>query len=177
MAKIPTRDSVYEEIKKAGEKGKALRAKSKMPYLEELLREGKIKKVGSKYYLPEIEVPLGQRQVIERLLSIGHLKRSGKKYIIVEPEPSFSEFIETLQDIYLRKGKGYQESVSILPLVEELASEMGLPRKLVEKWILELPRIFIGVVGLRLFTGEPALELEDGRKVSRIYLEREIVGL
>ncbi|MBU7046130.1 MAG: hypothetical protein HXS54_06795 [Theionarchaea archaeon] len=53
MAK-PTRESVYEEIRKAVKKGKGLSAKSKMSYLEVLLRENKIQKTSSKYYAKEI---------------------------------------------------------------------------------------------------------------------------
>jgi hypothetical protein len=234
MAKV-TKESVYEEIRKAGPKGKALRAKSKMPYLEQLQEERKIKKVKSKYYameiippskevhkkveeaeyngtpLPPIEVevvkhlisdgkikksgkkyylpeflPLTQKKVIERLLREGILKRSGKKYIIIEPGgerpsfmriPSFQEFAETLQDIYLRKASGYRQGINIHSLIEALTSEMDISKALAEKWILELPRVFVGVVDLRPFPGEPGFRLKDGTAVSRIYLERAIVGL
>lgn len=180
MAK-PTKESVYEEVRKAGKKGTALSSKFKIPYLEELLREEKIKKVGKKYYLPEIEVLYGRNQVIDYFLSNGYLRRSGKKYVIKTPEkakiPSFLEFIEALQNIYLRNVGEYRRSINILSLVEELSSEINLPRALTEKWIFELPKIFIGIVDFRLFPDEPRLELDNGVEVSRIYLDREIVGL
>jgi hypothetical protein len=237
MAKV-TKESVYEEILESGSKGKALTSEKKMPYLNELLEEGKIKKVRKSYYIPEFapttekvyqkvkeagkngvslniterelieplvkegkvktayrkpkyflrkHAPLYKKEVVEYLLDEGYLKKKKSRYIFVrdlepgkiEPKkvPSLFEFLKTLQKIYLRRGKGYQESVRIIPLVEELTSEMDISRATVEEWILELPRMFIGVVGLRQFPGEPGLELEDGRKISRIYLEREIVGL
>jgi hypothetical protein len=181
MTKV-TKESVYGEIRKAGSKGKALRAKSKMPYIGELLGERKIKKEGSKYYLWEIEIPLGQKRVVERLLKNGLLRKSGKKYIIVKtPEltgiPSFLEFVETIQKIYLRKARRYREEIRILPLIEELVSEMDITEILAKKWILDLPRIFIGIVDLRPFSDERGLKLENGTEVSRIYLERGIVGL
>jgi hypothetical protein len=233
--KAPTKDSVYEEIRKTGKKGKALTAKSKISHLKQLQKERKIKKVKSKYYAMEIiptskevykkveeaeydgtpllpiEVnivkhlisdgkikksgkkyylseflPLTQKQVIERLLREGILKRSGKKYIMMKPggerpsfvkAPSFHEFAETLQGIYLRKASGYRRGVNIHSLVEAMTSEMDISKVLAEKWILELPRVFVGVVDLRPFPGEPGLRLKDGTDVSRIYLERAIVGL
>ncbi|MGD2248008.1 MAG: hypothetical protein PVF58_06350 [Candidatus Methanofastidiosia archaeon] len=238
MAKY-TKESVYEEILESGSKGKRLTSEKKMPYLNELLEEGKIKKVRYNYYIPEFapttekvyqkvkdagkkgvslniterelikplvkegkvktayrppkyflrkHAPLYKKEVVERLLDKGYLKKIKSRYIFVrdleepgkmEPKkvPSLFEFLKTLQKIYLRRGKGYQESVRIIPLIEELTSEMDISRATVEEWILELPRMFIGVVGLRQFPNEPGLELEDGRKISRIYLEREIVGL
>ena len=236
MAK-PTKESVYEEIRKAGKKGKGLSAKSKIFYLEELLkenkiqkidskyyiteiippsseilgrvkeaaengvslqplevyvvksliREGKIKKVGKKYYLPDFE-PLTQKKVIEHLLDTRILKKTGTKYIFVRsldkeplpesPEvPSFVELVETLQKVYLRKAREYRKGVPILPLIDELAQEMNISRALVEKWILELPRIFIGIIDLRSFPGESGLTTDDGTEISRIYMERGIVGL
>ena len=235
--KTYTKESVYEEIRKVGKKGKGLTAKSKIPYLEELLRgnriqkinskyyateiippshevfttveesaekgaallplevhvakslihEGKIKKVGRKYYLPDF-VPLNSTQVAECLLKLGYLGKSGKKYTFIRrldkkppPEPpeipSFVEFVETLQKIYLRKAREYRKGVTILPLIEELAHEMNISRALVEKWVLELPRIFIGIIDLRSFPGESGLVTEDGTEISRIYMERGIVGL
>jgi hypothetical protein len=289
MAKI-TEESVYEEIRKAGRKGKGLSAKSKIPHLEQLLRKGEIKKLGSKYYVADIpprpeeiyekveraawngttllplevhvvqdlvrdqkikkvgkkyyvadiisrpeeiyekveraawngttllplEVhvvqdlvrdqkikkvgkkyylrryePLTQKKVIERLLNSGTLRKIGTKYVIVREHgekapiekpipskiPSFSEFVEALQDIYLRKAREYRHSISIISLLEVLTSEMDISRDLAEKWILELPQIFIGIVDLRPFPGEPGLKKEDGTEVSRIYFERGIVGL
>ena len=239
MAKI-TEESVYEEIKKADKKGKGLSAKSKIPYLEQLLRKGEIIKVGKKYFAADI-IPspeeiyekveraawngtpllplevnavqdlvrdqkiikvgkkyylrryesLTQKKVIERLLDSGILRKIGTRYVIVRepgekppPEkpipskiPSFSEFVEVLQDIYLRKAREYRRSISIMPLLEALTSEMDIPRDLAEKWILELPQLFIGIVDLRPFPGEPGLKKKDGTEVSRIYFERGIVGL
>lgn len=236
MAKI-TKESVYEEVRKAGIKGKKLSATSKISHLEQLVREGKIqkinskyydsgiiptpeevyekvkraawngapllplevrevqnlmrdekvRKVGKKYYLPPYE-PLTQRKVIERLLTSGYLKRSGKKYVIMPlgdfpPEPlppkvlSFFEFVKNLQHVYLRKAQSYRQGVNILSLIEALISEMNISEALAENWILELPRIFAGIVDLRPFPGEQGLTLKDGTEVSRIYLERGIVGL
>lgn len=236
MAK-PTKESVHEEIKKAGKKGKKLTAKSKISYLEELskedriqkidtkyyateiipsssevltrvkeaaekgaallplevhivkslIREGKIKKVGKKYYLPDFE-PLTQKMVIEHLLDNRILKKTGTKYIFVRkpdkgppPEPteipSYAQFVETLQKTYLRKAREFRKGIALLPLIEELAQEMNMSRKLVEKWVLELPRIFVGIVDLRSFPGESGLMREDGTEISRIYMERGIVGL
>ncbi len=232
-----SKESVFREVRKTGKKGKRLSAKSKMPFLEQLEREGEIKKIDSKYYATEIiprpeeiyeEVeraaengtvllpldvyvaqhliregkikksgkkyyywrfaPLTQKDVIARLLSDGILRRSGRKYVIVVGPgerplprplevPSFSEFAETLQNIYLRKARGYRQGVNILSLIEALTSEMDISEALAKKWILELPRTFVGVVDLRPFPGEPGLKLEDGTEVSRIYLERGIVGL
>lgn len=233
MAKI-TKESVYEEIRKADKKGKKLSAKSKIHYLEQLEKEGEIIKIDSKYYAADVIptpeeiyekveeseyngtpllslevhvvqhlirdgkvkkvgknyhlsgfVPLTQKGVIERLLGNGYLKRSGRKYVIIgstgQPSlvkvPSFFEFVETLQDIYLRKAREYRQGVSILPLIEALVSEMDISRNQAKKWILELPKTFVGVVDLRPFPGEPGLKTKDGAEVSRIYLERGIVGL
>ncbi len=237
MARAITKESVYEEVRKAGKKGKEIKATKKIPYREELLREnkiqkikskyyateiipsthdiftaveeaaekgavllplevhvvtslireGKIKKEGKKYYLPDF-VPLNSTQVAESLLKFGYLGKSGKKYIFIRrldkkppPEPpeipSFAEFVETLQKIYLRKARRYREEVRIFSLLEELTSEMVISRKGAEKWILELPEIFIGIVDLRPFSGEDGLKLKSGAEVSRIYLERGIVGL
>lgn len=236
MAKI-TKESVYEEVKKGGIKGKRLSAQSKLPFLEQLVREGKIQKIDSKYYdsgiipTPEevyekvkraawngipllpLEVhkvqnlmrdekvkkvgkkyylslyePLTQKKVIEKLLTSGYLKKSGKKYVIMEPGdvppeslppkvPSFFEFVKTLQHVYLRKAQSYRQGVNILSLIEALVSEMNVSEALAKNWILELPRIFAGIVDLRPFPGERGLTLKDGTEVSRIYLERGIVGL
>lgn len=232
-----TKDSVYEEIRKGSYDGKTIKANVKaFPYAQELVGEGKVKKVGSNYYdstiVPspgqilqkissamengttltplEAEVakslvseekikkvgsryyasefaPLTQKEAIKRLLDTGYLRKSGKKYLLVkkplpasqEPAklPSFFEFVETLQKIYLHKTGGYKQSTSILPLLEELKSKIEIPEALAKKWILEMPKIFIGIVDLRPFPGEPGLTLENGREVSRIYLERGIVGL
>ena len=232
-----SKESVFKEVRKAGKNGKKLSEKSKLPFLEQLENERKIKKIGSKYYATEIfprpeEIyeeakraaengtvllpldvhvaqhligegkikksgrkyyywrfaPLTQKDVITRLLDDGILKRSGRRYIVVTKPverplprpsevPSFSEFAETLQNIYLRKARGYRQGVNILSLIEALTSEMDISEALAKKWILELPRTFVGVVDLRPFPGEPGLKLEDGTEVSRIYLERGIVGL
>jgi hypothetical protein len=91
--------------------------------------------------------------------------------------PSFLEFLEVFQSLYLDEARGYQRSVSIEPLISEIIKKTNLSRSLVEKWILELPHIFIGSVDLRPFPGKPGLYLEDGTEINRIYVERELVGL
>ncbi len=181
---------VYRKIKEAGKDGITLK-KPETDLAQALILEGKIKEIGGKketkkYYLPEF-APLSKEQAISHFLDTGYLRKSGKNYFLVrrplpdsqEPAklPSFSEFVETLQKIYLRKTGGYKQSTSILPLLEELESKIGISEALAKKWILEMPKIFIGIVDLRPFPGEPGLTLENGREVSRIYLERGIVGL
>ncbi len=236
MAKV-TKESVYEEIREKGHEGKTLRSEEKKSFCQTLLREGKIKKVGKRYYSPEFAPtaemvyrkvkeagedgaslktvekelvkpliqegkvkyvykkyylskfsPLKQKEVVERLLSGGKLKRLGKTYFIFIEDtfgpppppveiPSFLEFAKRVQDIYLRMAGEYRQSVKIMPLIEELISKMNIPRIVAEKWILELPRIFLGRVDLRPFPGERGLKMEDDSEVARIYLERGIVGL
>jgi hypothetical protein len=155
----PAKESVYEEIRKVGKKGKGLTTKSKIPYPKELLKEDKIQKINS-----------GKKCIFVRRLDIEP-----------PPEPSeiplFAEFVETLQKIHLRKTRRYREEVRILPLLEELTLEMDISRKVAEKWILELPEILIGIVDLRSFSGGAGMKLESGAEVPRIYLERGIVGL
>lgn len=239
MAKV-TKESVYEEILERGSKGKRLRAEKKKPFLNELLEEGKIKKVRYNFYIPEFAptkekvyqkvkeagkngvslniterelieplvkqgkvkkayrkyylpkyAPLYQKEVVERLLKNGYLKKMKSRYIFIRPldekivsriepsikVPSFLEFAKTIQEIYLRMAGEYRQSIKIVPIIKELTERTSIPRKAAEKWILELPRIFLGKVDLRPFPGEEGLIMEDGSKVARIYLERGIVGL
>ncbi|MGC1122226.1 MAG: hypothetical protein WBA22_14140 [Candidatus Methanofastidiosia archaeon] len=188
---VCTKQSVYEEIQEKGLDGKTFRSEEKKSFAEELVREGKVKKIGGKYYSGDIDLdfmPLKQERVIQRLLELETLKKSGKRYIFtekirllrepsVQPEFSFSEFLETVQDLYLREAGHYRESVRLTPLINNLTSKLGIPRDLAEKWILELPKIFIGIVDLRPFTGEHGIMLKNGTEVTRIYLSRELVGL
>jgi hypothetical protein len=176
---VPDPDEVYKKIERARESGTDL-APLEIEVIKPFVKKRNIKKVGKKYYIPDYE-PLGREKVIEKLLNNRILKKVGKKYIFLpkppEPIPSFAEFVETLQKIYLRKAGGYRKSINIVSLVEAVTSEMDVPRKVAEKWILELPRIFVGTVDLRPQPGEPGLNLEDGTEISRIYLERGLVGL
>ena len=186
---IPPPEEIYEKVERAAWNGTPL-LPLEVHVVQDLVRDQKIKKVGKKYYLRRYE-PLTQKKVIERLLNSGILRKIGRKYVIVrEPGekppaekpipskiPSFSEFVVVLQDIYLRKAREYRRSISIMPLLEALTSEMDIPRDLAEKWILELPQLFIGIVDLRPFPGELGLKKKDGTEVSRIYFERGIVGL
>jgi hypothetical protein len=230
-----TKESVFEEIQEKGFEGKTFRNQSKLFYSQELIREGKIKKICSRYYIPEFApnpekiynrvkesgkngislkkfekelikpmvqkgaiktvykkyylselAPLKSKEVVERLVSRGTLQRLGKTYYIlveerVEPQlvevPSFLEFAKSVQEIYLRMAGEYRQSVRILQLVEELLTQTDIPKAIAEKWIVELPRVFLGRVDLRPFPGEKGLRLDDGSEVARIYLERGIVGL
>ena len=238
MAKI-TLDSVFEEIEETKERGKYLRAKSKMNYINQLLQMGKVKQIGKKYFcsaiVPSVDTiyqkieaakengidlssmekaiaedlvkegkvkkvynkfysdkfaPRTQKDTIEQLMDEGFIKKVRKKYVIlgkkidylpVKPVqkdiPSFLAFLETFQNLYVHEAQGYQRSVSIIPLINDIINRTNLSRNIIEKWILELPRIFIGSVDLRPFPGEPGLYLEDGTEVNRIYVERELVGL
>lgn len=101
----------------------------------------------------------------------------GKK----ETEPiSFLDFTEAIQKEYLSLSGGrYQESIKLLPLIEGVMHRTGISRPQIEKWILELPRIFWGKVDLRPFGKEdgPGLYFSDGTEVQRIYLSRSIYGL
>lgn len=231
------RQPIYREIQKAGQKGKEFKSEEKKLICEELVRDGRIKKIGKKYYLPEFvpdpqmviekirnagedgislspiesEVlkvskdkmkirkigdkhyyegfgPLKQKEVIKRLLDGGKLIPSGKNsYILVKAPvpprpppvevPSFLEFVKKVQDVYLNIAGEYRRSVNIRSLISELAQRMGISEPLAEKWIIELPRIFLGRVDLRPFPGEEGLKLDDGSEVARIYLERRLVGL
>jgi hypothetical protein len=191
MAKKHTKQSIYKEIQKKGPRGIAFRKKEKKSFAEELVKEGKIKKIGGRYYPDEIDldfVLLGQKEVVQRLLDLEVLEKSGKKYVFTEKfrllhgpsiqtKFSFSEFLETVQDLYLREAGHYRESVRLTPLIDNLISKLGIPRDLAEKWILELPKIFIGIADLRPFTGEHGIMLKNGTEVTRIYLSRELVGL
>ncbi|MBU6998820.1 MAG: hypothetical protein HXS41_14445 [Theionarchaea archaeon] len=191
MASKHTKQSIYKEIQKKGPSGIAFRAKEKKSSAEELVGEGKVKKIGGRYYPGDVDldfVLLGQKEVVQRLLDLKALEKSGKKYVFtekirvlhgpsVQPEFSFSEFLETFQDLYLREAGHYRESVRLTPLINDLTSKLGIPRDLAEKWILELPRIFIGIVDLRPFTNEHGIMLKNGTEVTRVYLSRELVGL
>jgi hypothetical protein len=191
MARKYTKQSIYKEIQKKGLNGMAFRKKEKESFAEELVKEGKVKKIGERYYPGEINldfVLLGQKEVVQRLLDLEALEKSGKKYMftekirllhgpLVQPKFSFSEFLETVQDLYLREAGHYRESVRLTPLIDNLTSKLGIPRDLAEKWILELPKIFIGIVDLRPFTNEHGITLKNGTEVTRIYLSRELVGL
>jgi hypothetical protein len=239
MAKI-TKESVYEEILESGSKGKALTSEKKIPYLNELLEEGKIKKVRYSYYIPEFApttekvyqkvkeaeengvslniterelieplvkeekvktayrkyfiseyAPLYQKEVVKLLLDKEYLEKVESRYVFIRPldgeserriepsikVPSFLEFAKTIQEVYLRMAGEYRQSIKIVPLIRELTAKTDIPKKAAEKWILELPRIFLGKVDLRPFPGEEGLVMEDGSKIARIYLERGIVGL
>jgi hypothetical protein len=231
------RRPIYREVQKAGQKGKTYTSKEKGFICEELARDGRIKKVGKKYYLSELvpdpplviakireagedgvslspiesEVlkvskdkkrvrkigdkhyyerfgPLKQKEVIKRLLDDGRLVRSGKNsYVFVKGTvsprlypvevPSFLEFAKKVQDVYLSMAGDYRRSINIRSLIGELGQRMGISEPLAEKWIVELPRIFLGRVDLRPFPGEEGLKLDDGSEVARIYLERGLVGL
>jgi hypothetical protein len=191
MARKYTKQSICKELKKKGPNGIAFSNKEKIRLAEELVREGKVQKIGERYYSDDIDldlVPLEQKEVVQRLLDLEALRKSGKKYIFTEKvrllhgssgqlEFSFSEFLGTVQNLYLREAGHYRESVRLTPLINNLISKLGIPRDLAEKWILELPKIFIGVVDLRPFAGEHGIKLKNGIEVTRIYLSREIVGL
>lgn len=184
----PTAEKVYKKVEEAGKDGVSLNAAEK-ELIEPLKEEGKVKTAYQKYFLPEY-APLTKKEVVERLLDSGYLKRMRSKYLFVrgfesvKPEvkreerpPSFLEFAKRVQEIYLRMAGEYRQSVRIMPLIEELTSKMDITRITAEKWILELPRIFLGRVDLRPFPSERGLKMEDGSEVARIYLERGIVGL
>jgi hypothetical protein len=191
MTSKHTKQSVYKELQDRGLIGIAFTSKEKKSLAEELIREGKVKKIGRGYYSSDIDfdfIPLEQAGVIQRLLELKTLEKSGKKYIFtekirllrepsVQPKFSFSEFLETVQELYLREAGHYRESVRLTPLINNLISKLGIPRDLAEKWILELPKIFIGIVDLRPFTNEHGITLKNGTEVTRIYLSRELVGL
>ncbi|KYK31956.1 MAG: hypothetical protein AYK19_16020 [Theionarchaea archaeon DG-70-1] len=180
----PTAEMVYQRIEKAGKDGIALK-KHEVELIKPLIQEGKIKYVYKKHYLSKFS-PLKQKEVVEYLLSSGKLKCLGKTYfILIEDDigpppveiPSFLEFAKKVQEIYLRMAGEYKQSVKIMRLTEELISKMDISKTVAEKWILELPRIFLGRVDLRPFPGEKGLKMENGSEVTRIYLERGIVGL
>ncbi|MBU7046128.1 MAG: hypothetical protein HXS54_06785 [Theionarchaea archaeon] len=128
---VPDPDEVYKKIERARESGTDL-APLEIEVIKPLTKKGKVKKVGKKYYVPDYE-PLTREKVIEKLLNNKVLKRVEKKYIFLpkSPEsiPSFAEFVETLQKIYLRKAGGYRKSINIVSLVEAVTSEMDVPRK------------------------------------------------
>lgn len=250
MSEKATRESVYLKTRESNSRGYAPRSKESIFFLEELLREGKVKKIGKKYYIPEVvpeleEVfneikeagsrgvhlssleasvvqplldegkikavgktikekkyflsefaPLWPKEIVERLLDLAVLRKSGKKFVFtqkislvheplpnVEPEvsqekPSLLEFFEAVQDLYLRRAGQYRESIPLMPFIRDLASQVSISRDLAEKWILELPKIFIGIVDLRPFGGEEhGLLLRDGTEVTRIYISEGLVGI
>lgn len=182
----PTPQKVYEKLDKAGRDGVSLNT-TEVCLLEPFLDRGEVRKVYKKYYLKEYS-PLKQKEVIERLVGREKLKPLGKTYYILTDDsspsregagkvPSFLEFAKKVQETYLHMSGEYRRSVKIRSLVDELTSRMDIPKSMAEKWIVELPRIFLGRVDLRPFPGEEGLKLDDGSEVARIYLERGLVGL
>jgi hypothetical protein len=234
---IPDPDDIYRMVQKAGSEGIVFKGKIETSISGQLAKEGRIKKVGKKYYLSELipdpriviqkirearedgvslnpiesgilktseekekarkigdryyyeefvpSGPLKQKEIIDQLLEDKKLIRSGKNFYIPAkafPEPyvevpSFLKFAREVQKVYLSIAGEYRKSVNIRSLISELAQGMTISEPQAEKWIVELPRIFLGRVDLRPFPGEDGLKLDDGSEVARIYLERGLVGL
>lgn len=178
----PTSQKVYDKIKKAGRDGVTLDT-AEAYLIKPFVDNGEVRKVYKKYFLKKYS-PLKQKEVIEHLLDIRKLNPLGKTYYILVDDfsppgrvPSFLEFAERVQEVYLRMAGEYRRSVNIRSLVNELIPGMGISKSLAEEWVMELPRIFLGRVDLRPFPGEEGLKLDDGSEVARIYLERGLVGL
>ena len=185
---ISLKETIYRKIESAAEKGILLSPMEKA-IAQDLINKGTVQKVSNRFYLTSW-TPRTQKAIIEWLLEQGSIKKVGKKFVIIgkvqgppriQPvlmeTPSFLEFLEAFQKIYQYLAGGYQRSVSIVPLINGIKEKTNFSRSLIEKWILELPHIFIGSVDLRPFPGEPGISLKDGTEVNRIYVERELVGL
>lgn len=185
---IPSKETIYRKIENAAEKGISLSPLEKA-IAQDFVNKGTIQIATKRYYLASW-APRNQKATIEWLLEQGSIKKVGTKFVIsgrvqgpprIQPvpieHPSFLEFVEAFQKIYRYLAGGYQRSVSIVPLIDNIREQTTLSRDLIEKWVLELPHIFVGSVDLRPFPGEAGISLKDGTEVNRIYVERELVGL